>query len=293
LRRLGEQRGEGVARERDLFLGGLELLARLGAQALGLAQLDGGVEPGRDALARQREHLLALRERTLQDGALLDRARELHVGARDVDGEQDAGGVGVGDRRALAADRRLELGAVAAEQVELPRAVQLRRRGVADRAGDRRRIEAGRREALARRVERAGQLRSFRGVRRGDAGRGARGARGGDAKRRRAGRRARDQVVEDRIVEAAPPLGGDRSGRRRGSAPSVAGAISAAFALMPLGLAQPASAMTTTDASATITVVIVRATAPAPAPRQLSHAFIRPSSSRRFRRWRPFASACP
>ena len=120
-----------MAREQgDLLVDRFELLARLGPHAFALAQLDRGVEAGRDALARQREHLLALRERALQDLALLDQARELHVGARDVDGEQDARRVGVGERRALGADRRVELGAVAAEQVELPRAVQLRGRGV-------------------------------------------------------------------------------------------------------------------------------------------------------------------
>ena len=118
-----------MTRQGDLLLDRLDLLARLRAQAFALAQLDRGVEAGGDALAGQREHLLALRERALQDLALLDRARELHVGARDVDGEQDARCIGIGAGRALAADRGVELGAVAAEQVELPRAVQLRGRG--------------------------------------------------------------------------------------------------------------------------------------------------------------------
>ena len=71
-----------MTRQRDLLLDRFDLLARLRAQAFALAQLDRGVEAGGDALARQREHLLALRERALQDLALLDRTRELHVGAR-------------------------------------------------------------------------------------------------------------------------------------------------------------------------------------------------------------------
>ena len=57
-------------------------------------------------------------------------------------------------------------------------------------------------------------------------------ARRGDAQARVAGGRARDQVVEHRVVEAAPPIGGD--GRDRGaagSAPSVAGAASVALAV--------------------------------------------------------------
>ena len=77
LRRLGQQRRQRVARERDLLVDGLDLLARLGPRALALAQLDGGVEAGADALPRQREDFFALRESALQNGALLDQAREL------------------------------------------------------------------------------------------------------------------------------------------------------------------------------------------------------------------------
>ena len=100
------ERGERMAGQRDLLVDRFDLLARLGQRAFALAQLDGGVEAGREALADQREDLVALRQRALQHVALLDQAGQLHVVARDVDGEQHARGGGIGLGRALGADRR-------------------------------------------------------------------------------------------------------------------------------------------------------------------------------------------
>ena len=66
------KRRERVARERDLLVDRLDLLARLGQRAFALALLDGGVDAGADALADQAEELLALAERALEDVALLE-----------------------------------------------------------------------------------------------------------------------------------------------------------------------------------------------------------------------------
>ena len=101
-------------------------------------------------------------------------------------------------------------------------------------------------------------LRRARRAGRGGVGGGARAARRGDAQVRVAGGRARDQVVEHRIVEAAPPVGGDRRdhGARRRRARRARRASRSARC--PRGLAQPASVITTIDAIAMTKVVSVR-----------------------------------
>ena len=100
--------------------------------------------------------------------------------------------------------------------------------------------------------------------------------------------------ASDRVVEAAPPIGANgrddagRLGAERRRAPPA----SPCCRCRADWRSRRARGRRPTP-SATMTVVIVRATAPAPTPGQPSQPFMRPSSSRPPRRWRPFVSACP
>ena len=159
-----------------------------------------------------------MRERACQHLALLDEAGQLHVGARDIDGERHAGRLCIRGTRALGADRRIELGTVAAEEVELPGAGGLDVRRLLPAAGDGRRDEAMFGVALARGVERAVHLRTALRLGRGNAGLGTAAARLGHAQARAAGDRPLDQLAELRVREGTPPAGLDARGRcgRRG-----------------------------------------------------------------------------
>lgn len=154
VRRLRAECGQRVARQRDLLVQRLDLLARFGQRAFALAQLETGVEPGLHALADERQDLIALRQRTGRDLALFDQPRQRHVAARDRTGEQLARGQHLGLRGTLAAQRGLQRSLVATEEVELPRRIGLQRARGFHRPGQRRQVQAIGGKALARQVER-------------------------------------------------------------------------------------------------------------------------------------------
>src|SRR5207302_1767406 len=104
-----------------------------------LAQLDVGVDAGLHALADEAERLAALLERTRRHVALRQEPRKLQVGTRDAGREHEARDVAIGLRRAGVSHRGLEPGAVAAEQVEVPRSLRLQVRERDGGAAERRR----------------------------------------------------------------------------------------------------------------------------------------------------------
>ena len=134
--------GQGVAGPHSRF-GQLRVLAlRLGQRRLGAAQLVGPVQPGLQALAGQGEGLLPQMDRGVRRLLLGREAGELQVGRHHLAGQQHAGSLALDLRSTLAADGRLHLGALAAEEVQLPVRTQLRPGGPAVRAGHRWRHQA-------------------------------------------------------------------------------------------------------------------------------------------------------
>ena len=212
---LAHQCGERIARELHLLLQRLDLLARLGQRAFALALLQRGVQARVDAVAHQLQRLLALRQRALRDLQLVLQPRQLEVAARDIAGQQHARRLDLGLRRARAAQRGLERLAVPAEEIELPAGAHLQRAELVDRAAQRRRIDAGAREALAARLERALHLRQ-----RGRPGQFLHRLRARQAGLRHAQvgaalQRLVDELVQLRVAERLPPLRGELRRRRR------------------------------------------------------------------------------
>src|SRR5262249_57659503 len=92
---LTRERGELVARERDVLLELGDALARRGDRSLRLLELDLGVEARGEPLPREIVDRLALRERRLRHVELIVGAAELGVGMGDRGRQEQAGGEGV------------------------------------------------------------------------------------------------------------------------------------------------------------------------------------------------------
>jgi hypothetical protein len=212
---LAHQRGQGVAREAGLLLQRLDLLARLGQAAFALAQLQRRVQAGVDAVAHQPQRLLALGQGALGDGELVVGPRQLEVGAGDVAGQQDAGGLGLGLRSTGGAQRAIEQCAVLAEEVDLPAGVQLQRPAGAGGAGQRRRNHAVLGVALGGDVQLAADLRQQRAARHFADSLGPCQPCLRDAQVRVVGQCLFDQAAQLLVAELAPPLHRQRR-RRRG-----------------------------------------------------------------------------
>ena len=166
------------------------------------------------ALAIELAQALALGERLLRDLERGEVGLELEVGLRHGRGEDEPRGCRVGGRRARLAERRGELVAVLAPEVELVVEVERDPARVDPAAAERRRIDVVLAEALARhaRVEIDGRVQGrARGV-----GEGAGGAhpRFGGAQARVARERLLDERVELRVAEHRPPVGARPVARR-------------------------------------------------------------------------------
>jgi hypothetical protein len=99
----------------------------LGDRAFALPLFQRRVQAGAHAVAHQLQRLLALRQRALRHAQLVVQARQLEVAARDLAGQQRAGGIDIGLRGARRAQRGLQRLRVAAEEVDLPAGAQLQR----------------------------------------------------------------------------------------------------------------------------------------------------------------------
>jgi len=202
-----------MAGEGDALVERLDLLARLRQRAFALAELHVGVQSCAHAVADQRERLLALRERALGHRALIEQARKLHVDRGDPAGEQQARGLQLGPCSTLAAQRGLQLGTLAAEEIQLPGGGGLHRAAVVGRTRQRRWQQAVLAVALARGVGGPVHLRPLGRAGAGDRRAGAFQPGLGRLQVGMIGQRAVDQRIERGIVEAAPPVRGQVQGR--------------------------------------------------------------------------------
>ena len=137
---LAGERGELVARERDLLLDLRDALARRRDRCLGLLQLDLGVEARSEALPREVEDRLALVERRPREVELVEGVAELRVSVCDGGGEQQPRRKGVHLGGARLAERGVVRGAVLAPEVDLVAELE---RELALRVPARRRSGAG------------------------------------------------------------------------------------------------------------------------------------------------------
>jgi hypothetical protein len=214
LRPAAHQLGQRMAGAADRFAQRFDIDLRLRDQALGLFQVDLRVQSRGDALAHQRDDLFALSQRLDRHGACLDQPRQVEVGAGHVGREQHTGGLRIGLRGAPLTDRRVERGALTAEQIEFPVDAGRDVGSPARRTGQRRRVDAVLVEAL---ISGLGAERALRlagrigGVHRGV---GHADARLHHVQRGLAGQRLLDQAVERGVAVAAPPARLGPRGRR-------------------------------------------------------------------------------
>ena len=186
--------------------------------------------PACDALADQRQHLLALRQRALATSRWLDQPRQLHVGARDVasaSSTRAACGVGLRRRARRRARPRARRGCGRRSRAPTSRpscAVPLLQMPPPSGGG----IQAVLAEALARQRRRRRRPAGRRAARRRRRRRPAR-ARAAPARPSGSGcRRARVRPGRSscRVAEAVPPVGRDRGSPAPLSAtPTWAGAM--------------------------------------------------------------------
>ncbi len=151
IRTLAEQRGDLVARQRDLFVDPLQVGAGRGHRRARLRGFDLGVETGRQALARQLGQVAALGDRALGHIALREQRGQPRVVARHCGGQQQPRGLAFGFGGAVVRQRRFQRRAVPAPEVEVPGQAGLHARQVLPGAGARRAfVQIGLGEALAR-----------------------------------------------------------------------------------------------------------------------------------------------
>jgi hypothetical protein len=206
LHRLHGECGQLVTHQVDLLVERFDLRQGIGQRAFALLLFHDRVQTRADALVDQRQHLLALLIRALHDDALALQAREREIGAHDLRGDLLCGDGGVGLGRACGAQRGLEVGLLAAEEIGVPGHAEGGIGLVVYAAGIRRRKDAVLRQqfALDGRVEtHLRQLRSARGL---DDGLRPRQARGRGAEAGRAVERLGHERVELGVAELVPPL---------------------------------------------------------------------------------------
>ncbi len=200
-----DQCRQGISRQGDLLIQLRNFKTCSRQSALGLTQFDIGIEPIRDTLLHQHARLFTQGQCGGGDITLLDQARQIEPGFGDIGSEDHAcrGGIRACGRNL--AERGIQRGAIATEEIQIQTDIQV---GIINRivfAGERWRQQAMFGKALIGGIDIAVDLQLARGV--SNAGHRLRAthARLGQFQARTLRQGAIDQRIELRIAIGLPP----------------------------------------------------------------------------------------